>query len=60
MSKKNDPLNAMWDSLYQFKTQYLSTTNEEVLVWTGWCIETDKATYTMLDSKVKRIEKESG
>lgn len=57
MSKKSDPLNANWDSLADFRDQYiLRFSGETVLESMGYKLVTDRANYTMAFGKVSRDE----
>lgn len=57
MSKKNDPLNANWDSLADFRDQYiLKFSGETVIESQGHKLVTDRANYSMSFGRVSRDE----
>lgn len=57
MSKKRDPLNAKWDSLADFRDQYIMKfSGETVLESLGYKLVTDQANYTMSFGRVTRHE----
>lgn len=57
MSKKRDPLNANWDSLADFRDQYIMKfSGETVLESLGYKLVTDHANYTLAFGRVTRLE----
>ena len=57
MSKKKDPLNAKWDSLADFRDQYITRSSDEKVVESqGHTLVTDKANYYMDAGRVRRVE----
>jgi hypothetical protein len=57
VSKKSDPLNARWDSLGDFREQYIMrSSGETVLESMGHTLVTDRANYTMAFGRVTRDE----